>query len=533
MSAMEDFEESGTPRAFDSFSLSERSRSLLPPSPGHGVTSDGLNSKVSSSQSARRARRVRSSVRTSVARVSRETLAEIAGLEPELCPQLQRLWDRGAEDSRRLAERYSSLAPFHAALDASDGDGDDFAAEVVGVALSLRCTNSVASSRIHEAHHAVTGLPQCFARLHNGEFPAEWFERLVRRSRFLNAANLTTVDDTVSAWPMNLTVTQFRTRLSALISRIQAREEISDHLTPEGGRRVELLAPGEDGMGCLQVTGPIPEILSLARRLDTTARAAQAAQRHAFETGEVPPVDPYGVVAETGTPSSLARLQYDLLMGAGFEPDGVHAPRERFRINVTVPVLSLLGASAEPGMLDGVTPIPAAMARDLAGDADIWYRVLTDPASGEFLPLPADRYRPSKQMLEHLRLRNATCAAPGCARTTSAASEADHIIEFNHQDPAQGGRTEIENLHLLCWQHHRLKTAGLLDPERVPRTRHETGQTLWTMHGRFRTRITDDTDIATPFAVAELKQSWEQFEQRRETQRGHEPPDVPYPPPPF
>ena len=57
----------------------------------------------------------------------------------------------------------------------------------------------------------------------------------------------------------------------------------------------------------------------------------------------------------------------DLLGGAALDTDGIPVPRPRFRLNVTVPVLTLLGGSEEPGMLEGTIPIPPAMARELAG----------------------------------------------------------------------------------------------------------------------------------------------------------------------
>ena len=66
-------------------------------------------------------------------------------------------------------------------------------------------------------------------------------------------------------------------------------------------------------------------------------------------------------------------------------------------------------------MLEGTIPIPPAMARELAGQSTTWYRVLTDPCTGAFLPLPAERYTPTRAMLEHLRLRSSTCAVPGAA----------------------------------------------------------------------------------------------------------------------
>src|SRR5699024_8139301 len=85
-------------------------------------------------------------------------------------------------------------------------------------------------------------------------------------------------------------------------------------------------------------------------------------------------------------------------------------------------------------------------------------------------------YTPSRGMLEHLRLRNSICAVPGCTRGSSWASEADHIEEDDHGAPERGGLTEIEDLHLLCWQHHRATTAGPLDAPRLPRRPRPAGR---------------------------------------------------------
>lgn len=194
-------------------------------------------------------------------------------------------------------------------------------------------------------------------------------------------------------------------------------------------------------------------------------------------------------------------------------------PGDRFRLNVTVPVLALLGASDEPGTLDGTIPLPASMARELAGDSATWYRVLTDPATGTFLPLAVTAYKPTRPMLEHLRLRQATCAVPGCTRPSSWASECDHIQEYDRTDPARGGRIEIENLHLLCWMHHRLKTNGLIDPVREDAGRRHPGRPgvmQWEVNAGAAVAVRDDTDLATPATVADLTAAWEAFERHRE-----------------
>ena len=259
----------------------------------------------------------------------------------------------------------------------------------------------------------------------------------------------------------------------------------------------------------LQIVGPIPEIIHRWKSLDESARAVQAAQRGALRDGTPIPHDPDGTVQETGRALPLSRLRFMLLTGAELDVDGVEVPAERFRLNVTVPVLTLLGASDEPGTLDGVTPLPPTMARSLAGSSTVWHRILTDASCGAFLPLPAERVRPTPAMLEHLRLRNGQCAVPGCTRPVSWASECDHIEECLRGTPDAGGPTRIENLHLLCWQHHLDKTNGLLDPVRLRTSPTEPGRTRWMIgpHGDAVTVI-DDIDTASLHMVEVLTAAW-------------------------
>src|SRR5699024_2557607 len=79
-----------------------------------------------------------------------------------------------------------------------------------------------------------------------------------------------------------------------------------------------------------------------------------------------------------------------------------------------VPAMTLMGYCDAPALLDGITPVPAPMARKLAAGHTDWYRILTDPHTGKFLPLPAEKYRPTTAQLEYLRLVDPICAMPGC-----------------------------------------------------------------------------------------------------------------------
>src|SRR5699024_4638920 len=139
----------------------------------------------------------------------------------------------------------------------------------------------------------------------------------------------------------------------------------------------------------IQIHGPIPEILAQWKRLDESARAVQRAQRTALREGTPIPHDPHDRVRDTGPAPPLGDLCSALLFRAGLGRERVTVPAGRFRLNLTVPALTLLGASDEPGMLEGTIPLPPSMARSLAGNEETWYRVLADGATGAFLPLPA------------------------------------------------------------------------------------------------------------------------------------------------
>jgi hypothetical protein len=145
----------------------------------------------------------------------------------------------------------------------------------------------------------------------------------------------------------------------------------------------------------------------------------------------------------TGTPGGTVDR------GAGLGGD---VPYPRAQVLITVPVLSLLGATDEPAMLDGYGPIPPSMARRLIADgADSFHRVLTDPRDGAPLEIGRTSYRLTKAQRQWLRLRDGKCPFPGC-NNHSLDNEADHLLAW-----ADGGTTGISNLGQPCPKHHKLK----------------------------------------------------------------------------
>lgn len=121
---------------------------------------------------------------------------------------------------------------------------------------------------------------------------------------------------------------------------------------------------------------------------------------------------------------------------------------------MTVPVLTLLGASDEPGLMEGVGPVDAETARLLAADAPSFIRLLTHPVTGAVLELDRTTYRVPADLRRALRHRDRSCRFAGCGRP-AAHCDIDHVAEWEH-----GGATDAANLIHLCRHDHRLKSVA-------------------------------------------------------------------------
>ncbi len=120
---------------------------------------------------------------------------------------------------------------------------------------------------------------------------------------------------------------------------------------------------------------------------------------------------------------------------------------------VTTPLTAITGRSDESSTPVDVPemawtgPITDEAVRRIACDAEVT-RVVLDPASQ-----PLDVGRSTRTVPGYLRqalvVRDRGCVAEGCDRP-SAWTEAHHVVHW-----AEGGRTALDNLVLLCRTHHR------------------------------------------------------------------------------
>ncbi|WP_242435583.1 HNH endonuclease signature motif containing protein [Microbacterium sp. AISO3] len=121
----------------------------------------------------------------------------------------------------------------------------------------------------------------------------------------------------------------------------------------------------------------------------------------------------------------------------------------RAHVQVAVSALTLMGQDDGPADLAGRSPIDANTARELAGNATSWDRLLTHPVTGTVLE--CDSYRPTAAMVRLLRARDRHCRFPGC-RQPAIRCELDHTIAAS-----DGGATHVCNLANLCKRHHDVK----------------------------------------------------------------------------
>ena len=127
-------------------------------------------------------------------------------------------------------------------------------------------------------------------------------------------------------------------------------------------------------------------------------------------------------------------------------------------IGVTIPVTSLAGLSEEPGeAFDGSFALPADLVRELATEpGTLFYRIMTDPLGRIMDVTELGRY-PSDKLRIGVQIRDGICLFPTCNKPAMAS-------DLDHQIPHPRGPTCGDNLGALCRRHHRMKTAGLLNP---------------------------------------------------------------------
>jgi hypothetical protein len=131
-----------------------------------------------------------------------------------------------------------------------------------------------------------------------------------------------------------------------------------------------------------------------------------------------------------------------------FNAGTVTGGRERPQILAIVDAEQLALRAGGRAMLDTGETITIEAARRIACDADIATVLLRGPS--EILDFGRSRRLASNTQYKALVIRDRGCRFPGCDRPPGW-TQAHHIVEW-----PDGGRTDLDNLVLLCLTHHHL-----------------------------------------------------------------------------
>ncbi len=102
-------------------------------------------------------------------------------------------------------------------------------------------------------------------------------------------------------------------------------------------------------------------------------------------------------------------------------------------------------------------------------------------------------YRFSADLGRYFRILFPRCVFPMCTRPASRC-QIDHRREYDHSDPANGGRSTADNGQPLCIPHHQLKTAGIWIDAHLP-----DGRILWTGPGGRRVVVDPSSTVLALF----------------------------------
>ncbi|MGZ0068291.1 DUF222 domain-containing protein [Microbacterium arborescens] len=262
--------------------------------------------------------------------------------------------------------------------------------------------------------------------------------------------------------------------LRMIAERMHPRSFTERHEEAAAGRCVRV-QPSSDGMSDLIATLPTVIADGIVDRLTRQARDIINARAQADEVVDAGTGDGSSFVNDARTIDQVrADVFSDLLLAgtpaldptASGDGDGTLGAI-RAHVQVAVSALTLMGQDEGPADLAGRSPIDAATARELAGNATSWDRLLTHPVTGTVLE--CDTYRPTSAMIRLLRARDRHCRFPGC-RQPAIRCELDHTIAAS-----DGGGTHVCNLANLCKRHHDVKHHTRWHVQQLP-----GGRLVWT-----------------------------------------------------
>ncbi|MBF0723914.1 HNH endonuclease signature motif containing protein [Sanguibacter inulinus] len=381
-------------------------------------------------------------------------LAVVAARRAELVDQVRK-WSRDSVDALARARGKSR------------GSMDDHMiaarSTTAELACALRVPEGAVMALLVESEALVHELPATMTALRDGALSYRHAQVVMSATAALDEAPRLTLDAMLAERATTTTVANLSRVARRARERHDPRPLVDRHTAALVERHVELEV-ARDGMAWLHQLLPAVQASAIFHRLSDLAAACQGpdeprtlAQLRADACVELL-LDDDARSATTADSVWSTRTEADTTRPARSEP-GVSHPGSlsvsmrgiRPVVAVTVPVMTLLGRSDEPGDLAGYGPIDAMTARHLAAHAPSFLRLLTHPETGAVLSVGRDRYTVPADLRSWLKIRDETCRFPGCSRRAERC-DVDHVEDWAH-----GGTTSHDNLIHLCRKHHRLK----------------------------------------------------------------------------
>jgi hypothetical protein len=299
------------------------------------------------------------------------------------------------------------------------------------LACTIRVPQRTAENLIAESRALAEKLPATREALSKGEISYRHAQTLIGQAWTVPDAAKAAFEAALLRSAGHLTAAKLTYKARLLRERLHPETITARHEKSVADRKVIFEAEA-DGMASLWLYDTADQVEAAYHRVTDAALSLQGPDE----------------------PRTLTQLRADVLTDLlidGVTPAGL-GEGIRATVNVTVPVLTLLGHSEEPGHLEGYGPIDPDTARRLAARAPSFTRLLTHPETGVVLSVGRDSYKVPKALKRWLRIRDETCRFPGCNRAARRC-DLDHSLDWQFQ-----GRTEHDNLAHLCPGCHALKS---------------------------------------------------------------------------
>jgi hypothetical protein len=324
------------------------------------------------------------------------------------------------------------------------------------VAATLGMTSGGAQARVDTARSITESLPRCRLAMAAG-FMSYRQAQLVAEAvtaAGLGQTGVAAVDARVASRIKGQSWAAFRRTLRRAVLAANPDLVLAEHTAAMKWRWVEKDDFLDTVMSQLHIKMSAVDAQTVWLGLDSTAMQLQASAKAAGLMDEG--IDAYRSDA--------------LVVWANTALADPKAPRRQGRrqqVQFVTDLPSLLGFAENPAELIGYGPIPAALVRDRAPDAD-WLRLIADPVTGYLLDYGSVVYRPPAELKDYLIARDRRCRFPGCNTRAT-------VCDIDHNIPAPRGDTSSKNCCCLCHRHHQLKTFGGWVVELKP-----DGSCLWT-----------------------------------------------------